>query len=650
MPETVAISSQTQPDSSVFDRWAEVYDAQSNPLLMLEERSVLPLLPELEGNDVLDAGCGTGRWLVKLERFRPASLTGTDCSAAMLEHARAKVQPTTKLERGECSTLPGENASKSFVLASFVLSYLDDLKGFAHECARVLRSDGSLVISDMHPATASERGWTRSFSVDGARVEIATYPRSLEEIVSIFEESGFEVQTLLEPSFSGPERTLFEDAGKLEEYEGLVGVAAIYILKLRKRQSQPFTSSSRSNMQLTNARIGTGASTWKDGVLRIEDGYIISVRESADSAVPTLDLNGYVLLPGLINAHEHLEFGLFPRLGRGAEAPCYRNSTEWAQEIHEIHADVIERYRQIPKAIHLWWGAIRNLLCGVTTVCHHNPLHEELTLSDFPVHVVSRFGWSHSLSFDPHLVERFRWTPKDQPFLLHAAEGVDEASRGEISTLDAMEVLDERTVLIHGLACAAEEIALLNRRGVSLVVCPTSNRFLFAEAPTRDLLTSVERLALGSDSPITAAGDLLDEARYLHTEVGLDPAAVYDMVTSGPAKMLHLKENQGQIAEFGVADLIAVRGDHDTPAVALVGLTFVDVELVVISGRVQMVSPPLYERLPQELRSGMQLLEVAGQQRWIRAPLEMLFEAAEEVLGQGKLLLAEREVRYLGTL
>ncbi|HTF62527.1 MAG TPA: methyltransferase domain-containing protein [Edaphobacter sp.] len=646
------IASPTQADASVFDLWAQVYDAQSNPLLLLEERCAMPLLPPLRGKDVLDVGCGTGRWLKKLETFEPASLTGTDCSTAMLEYARAKVRRTTILEHGQCSALPGEDASRSFVLASFILSYIDDLQGFARECARILRPEGWMLISDMHPATAAERGWKRSFHVDGATVDIAAHSRSLAEIIAIFKQNGFEASVLIEPAFEEPEELIFEHAGKLAQYEELAGVAAIYISKLQKQTPRMPLQRPANNkaLQLANARIGRGPIGWSSGDVLIEDGRVTSIREDAKASAPILDLAGYALLPGLINSHEHLEFGLFPKLGRPAGAPSYRNSTEWAKEIHQVHSAVIERYRQIPKTTQLWWGAIRNLLCGVTTVCHHNPLHEDLTVPDFPVRVLSRFSWSHSLAFDPNLTEKFQRTPREQPFILHAAEGMDEESRNELSRLDQMQVLDERTVLVHGLGCTAREISLINRRGASLVVCPTSNRFLFEKTLSRDLLASVERVALGSDSPITAVGDLLDEVHYLYAEAGLDPSMIYSMVTSSPAEMFHLKEGQGRIAESGVADLIAVRDRYDSPAGAISELTFGDVELVLLAGRVQMASPHLYARLPYHLRPGMELIEVAGHQRWIRAPLQALFESAESVLGQKKLLLAGREVRYLGTL
>lgn len=646
-----AMDSPAQPERHVFDLWAQVYDTQSNPLLMLEERSTMPLLPPLSGGDLLDIGCGTGRWLTRLEKLNPASLIGTDSSPRMLERARAKIHPTTKLELNECSTFPAEDASKTFVLASFVLSYLNDLDGFAGECARILRPGGWVLLSDMHPVTAAKRCWTRSFRVEGEKFEIAVPSRSVEEIVSAFQRQGFELRVLLEPSFEEPERSVFEDAGKLMEFEELAGVPAIYVLKLQKpRRSLPVTAPRQASaLQLTNVRIGLGPATWRDGTLLIEGGHIASIRENTNASAPSLDLSGYALLPGLINAHDHLEFGLFPKLGRLESAPPYRNSPQWGEEIHQVHADTIERYKQVPKTTRLWWGAIRNLLCGVTTVCHHNPLYADLTLPNFPVRVLSHFGWSHSLALDPHLAEKFQTAPKDRPFILHASEGVDEESLSEISRLDEMRVLDERTVLVHGLACTASEIALINRRGASLVICPTSNRYLFAKTLSRNLVASIERVALGSDSPITADGDLLDEVRHLDTEMGLHQNAIYNMVTTAPADILHLHDGQGRIEEFGVADLIAVRSRHATPAGALSNITFIDVELVLLAGVVQMASPHLYERLPDDLRSGMELMEVAGHQRWIRAPLQPLFETAENILGENNLLLGGRQLRYLGT-
>ena len=47
------------------------------------------------------------------------------------------------------------------------------------------------------------------------------------------------------------------------------------------------------------------------------------------------------------------------------------------------------------------WGGLKNLLSGVTTVAHHNAFSGAVFTPDFPVRVVERYGWAHSLAFSP---------------------------------------------------------------------------------------------------------------------------------------------------------------------------------------------------------------------------------------------------------
>src|SRR5262249_32535773 len=108
-----------------------------------------------------------------------------------------------------------------------------------------------------------------------------------------------------------------------------------------------------------------------------------------------IDIDGYVALPGLINAHDHLEFNLYPRLGRGP----YPNSKAWSEDIYAPDRDPIRQHLQVPKSVRLLWGGIKNLLNGVTTVCHHNRRNDPTLDAGFPIRVVKRFGWAHSLDF-----------------------------------------------------------------------------------------------------------------------------------------------------------------------------------------------------------------------------------------------------------
>jgi cytosine/adenosine deaminase-related metal-dependent hydrolase/ubiquinone/menaquinone biosynthesis C-methylase UbiE len=627
--------------SDVFDAWAQVYDEQPNPLLILEQRFLSQMLPEVRGLDVLDAGCGTGRWLQLLIDHHPASLVGVDTSPKMLQRASAKLGDASTLRLGSCSALPVQSSTIDLALASFLVSYVESVESFARELHRVTRPGATVFVADMHPDTAASCDWKRAFKVNGMEEQLPTHGHSLQQIVDAFRACGFEALAQVEPCFDSPEKTIFEQNGKLESFHSTANLPAIYILQLRKqsmlvpRLHNP--SENSEALQITGAKYALGPDIATPATITIERGHIHSISSDASKNRRTLaaspdiiDFEGYLLLPGLINAHDHLEFGLFPNIGAGP----YQNSVEWAKEIHRIHANLIARHRKVPKAVRLWWGAIRNLLCGVTTVCHHNPLSRELLSNDFPIRVLSKFGWAHSLEVDPNLIHNFDHTPPNLPFVLHAAEGIDARSAQEIFDLDRMQVLGERTVLVHGLALNPKSVALLNRRRSALIVCPTSNQFLFHCAPSSTLIKSVNTVVLGSDSPLTSAGDLLDEISFARNEIGLDINTLYEMVTSRSANVLRLRSGEGHIKPGSVADLIAVQNKSLSPAETIAHLTFDQVELVMLAGRVQLASASIYDRLPHHLKSGLQSLTIDGHLRWLRAPVESLLSEARKSVGR----------------
>jgi cytosine/adenosine deaminase-related metal-dependent hydrolase/ubiquinone/menaquinone biosynthesis C-methylase UbiE len=641
--------------SDVFDIWAKVYDEQPNPLLALEQRFLSRMLPDVAGLDVVDAGCGTGRWLQLLASHGPASLVGVDTSPEMLQRASAKLGTRSTLHLGSCAALPIQNATADLILASFLLSYLDSVDTFARELHRIARPGASVFLTDMHPDTAISRNWRRSFKANEMEENIQFRNHSLQQITDAFHACGFELLTLIEPSFDSHEKTTFEQNGKLESYEASAHLPAIYILHLRKRsgivpRSHNLPENSET-LYISGASYALGADTATTASIAIERGHIQSISSRAprrsnqiSPSAAIIDLHGYLLLPGLINAHDHLEFGLFPNLGSGP----YQNAVEWAKEIHHSHASLIARHRKVPKAVRLWWGALRNLLCGVTTVCHHNPLSREMLSTDFPIRVLSRFGWAHSLEMDPNLIHNFDHTPPSLPFVLHAAEGIDAKSAQEIFDLDRMQVLGDRTVLVHGLALNPKAVALLNRRRSALVICPTSNQFLFHCAPSSTLIKSINTIVLGSDSPLTSAGDLLDEINFARNEIGLTPDFLYRMVTATSANVLRLRNGEGHLRTGSLADIIAVRNKAFTPAETIAQLTFDQVELVILSGRVQLASSSLYDRLPDILKTGLQLISVDGHQRWLRAPIDNLLAEAKKVLGRD-LRLGGKRVDHAGT-
>lgn len=602
-------------------------------MLSLEQRVLLPFVPDVTGLDVVDFGCGTGRWLAALEHSGPRSLVGVDSSLEMLEVAKNKLGSTAILVNTNCEGIVLPEASADVIFCSFLASYLEDIPRFLKSVRSTLRTRGCMFLTDIHPGTAAKLSWKRGAPLKDRFQEIQTVQRNLETIVQFCEQADLEVEICLQPRFGGPERIIFNGAGKGGYFDEIKEYPAIYVLKLRPRST---CESEGHHFTLSGARLAIGPDLSTYGDLQCANSRVVYLRdESGMHLTPRVrknhvDLSGYLILPGLVNAHDHLEFALYPRLGGSS----YKNYVQWAEEIYRPNDSPVREQRQVPREVRLWWGGIRNLLSGVTTVCHHNPYEPGVFGEDFAVRVVADFGWAHSLAMDAEVVLKKKKTPAGQPFLVHLGEGTDGRSAGEIFELQRSGALDNHTILIHGLALNHAGRSTVRDANAGLVWCPSSNIFLFGKTLTSEELEDLPRVALGSDSPLTAIGDLLDELRLARLTTGVPTRDLYKFVTQSAARILCLRHGEGTLGIGSRADLMAVRDTGADPADELASLSFAQVELVILGGRVQLASAEMMKRLPTDMTAGLQPLRVEETARWIRAPLGWLFAEATRHLGE----------------
>jgi ubiquinone/menaquinone biosynthesis C-methylase UbiE len=128
-----------------FEQLADVYAARidTKPHNAYYERpAMLSLLPDVAGLHVLDAGCGPGiyaEWLVQ----RGARVVAVDCSARMLEHARARAGASVEYHEADLEAAwdfsMGGSLTSSLPRSSWTLSPIGERCSGAgmHCCAGV---------------------------------------------------------------------------------------------------------------------------------------------------------------------------------------------------------------------------------------------------------------------------------------------------------------------------------------------------------------------------------------------------------------------------------------------------------------------------------------------------------------------------------
>ena len=128
--------------------------------------------------------------------------------------------------------------------------------------------------------------------------------------------------------------------------------------------------------------------------MAVEGGQLVEPSGAFDYVV---DLGPGELRPGLINAHDHLHRNHLPRLG----SPPYSNAYVWGEDLHTRWGEAMARLSGVPRRDALLFGALKNLVAGVTTAVHHDPWQPEFSDS-FPLRI-ARVRVVNSVRFESEL-------------------------------------------------------------------------------------------------------------------------------------------------------------------------------------------------------------------------------------------------------
>lgn len=212
-----------------YDRWAEVYDHDRNPLPALEEPEVKAAVGDVRDRDVLDLGCGTGRhasWMAAAG----ARVTAIDFSEGMLALARQKPggEAIRFLVHDLHQPIPIANGAFDVVVSGLVVEHIADLPRFFGEARRVLRPGGLAVISALHPAMFL-RGSQARFTDPASNeiVHVGSVAHRLGDFVMAAVGAGFAIEGIGEHA---PDAAFAAEYPRAEKY---IGWPMLAVLKLR---------------------------------------------------------------------------------------------------------------------------------------------------------------------------------------------------------------------------------------------------------------------------------------------------------------------------------------------------------------------------------------------------------------------------------
>lgn len=407
---------------------------------------------------------------------------------------------------------------------------------------------------------------------------------------------------------------------------------------------------------LENATVVTPGRDQKvveDGKIAVENGKIVKIGDSgeeifSDSSVERLDLNGKVVIPGLVSAHSHMEMSSMEEIIK--EQSSNKVLLETLPFLQDIWNG--ERTELIESGYE--YGCYNFLKNGITTInsMDYRPevgaeIIRESGMRAVIGHVGSdlflKAGTEEVIEREKAFIEEYRGsgriTPSigaqgdlycskdfwneiselrskypEVPFHTHILELPESremsqvnGAEGTTQLLENLGLLDEKAVLAHFTHAEEEDFESFKRKDAGLAHCPS----VFKEHDYHDRWPHVEKAdekkiktGLGLDDHyIIENDDLFAEARTARDkleeerEYSISPESLFRKMTLEGAQAVGLGEVTGSIEEGKKADLVVLDLELDSeenPFAQVIESTpekiehvFVDGDHIVKHGEVQ---------------------------------------------------------------
>lgn len=350
---------------------------------------------------------------------------------------------------------------------------------------------------------------------------------------------------------------------------------------------------------------------YQNGVVAIKGNKIVAVGDHSllekYKAKTILDVDGDIVMPGLINSHTHASMTVFRSLGDDVPDRLHRYIFPLEKKL--VSRDMVRIGAQL--------GNLEMLKGGVTTYADMYYFEDEVaktvdqigmrailgeTIIQFPVASAKtpEEGIAYTVKFIEQYKDHPRITPAfaphapytnstetlkkitelslkyDVPVMTHLAESDREdeviAKRSEgkspVEYMEEIGALTPNFVGAHVINVDDEDIAILKKHDVGIAHNMSANiKSAKGVSPALKMFDDGLRIGLGTDGPMSgntlSTIDEFNQVAKVHKLVNQDRAAmppikVIEMATIGAARALHMEDKIGSLEVGKLADIIVI--------------------------------------------------------------------------------------------
>ncbi|GHA33414.1 amidohydrolase [Photobacterium aphoticum] len=350
---------------------------------------------------------------------------------------------------------------------------------------------------------------------------------------------------------------------------------------------------------------------YDNGLVAIKENKIFAVTDGTDlkeyKAEKTIDADGDIVMPGLINTHTHVSMTVFRSMAD--DVPDRLHRYIFPLESKLVSRDMVRIGAQL--------GNVEMVKGGVTTYADMYYFEDEVaktvdkigmravlgeTVIKFPVADAANAdeGIKYAVNFIEEYKDHPRITPAfaphapytnttetlkkitelslkyDVPVMIHLAESerenqvIAERSGGKspVEYMADIGALTPNLVGAHVINVDDEDIALLKKHDVGVAHNMSANiKSAKGVSPALKMFDDGLRIGLGTDGPMSgntiSTMDEFNQVAKVHKLVNKDRAAmppvkVIEMATIGAARALHMEDTIGSLEKGKLADIIVV--------------------------------------------------------------------------------------------